>query len=385
MKKIRAKSNIVLGLLFLLALLALIAVENGKQDVRQAWYQEKLAAAELTQRASNYLKSQRLDKGVFIDAINDPNQTALIGQEYTLITTDRGEINAKLSSTNPNFAAVVVQLLKDAGVEKNDYVAVAFTGSFPGINISVMAAIETLQLNPVIITSVGASNFGANDPAFTWLDMETMLYNAGVFQSKSIAASIGGGNDAGRGLSPEGRDLILKAIERNQCLLIHEKHLENSISRRLDIYDSIRGNQPIKAYINVGGGIASLGNSINGKLIPAGLTQYLPMRNYPVRGVVIEMGRNKVPVIHLLNINNLLAKYDLPSNPVPMPEPGDGGIFSEKRYNLITASVATLILVIVILLVFIAERSQHQLGTDVVPAAGLVTQESNKDEGQHEL
>ncbi len=59
-----------------------------------------------------------MENGVFIDVINDPNQTALIGQEYTLVTTDRGYIEAKLSTTNPNFAAVIVQLLKDAGSEK---------------------------------------------------------------------------------------------------------------------------------------------------------------------------------------------------------------------------------------------------------------------------
>jgi poly-gamma-glutamate system protein len=385
MKKIRAKSNIVLGLLFLLALLALIAVENGKQDVRQAWYKEKLEAAELTQLASNYLKSRRLEKGIFIDAVNDPNQTALIGQEYTLITTDRGDINAKLSSTNPNFAAVMVQLLKDAGVEKNDHIAIAFTGSFPALNIAVLAAAQTLKLKPIIITSVGASNFGANDPAFTWLDMETILWEANIFQSKSIAASIGGGNDIGRGLSPEGRELILNAIKRNAPLTIHEKHLESSITRRLEIFDSVRGNNPIKAYINVGGGIASLGNSINGKLIQAGLTQNLPMRNYPVRGVIIEMGRKKVPVIHLLNIRKLLAKYDLPTNPVPLPDPGDGGIFSEKRYNMVTTSIAMLILVVVIILVFVAEKRQHQLGTDVVPMTGFSSGDIKKDEGQYEI
>ncbi len=366
MYKLRAKSNVVLGLLFLLALLALMAVENGKTEVKQPWYEEKLKAARLSELASNHLKNHRLEKGIFIDAINDPNQTALIGQEYTLITTDRGNINSKLSSTNPNFAAVIVQLLKDAGVRQNDHVAVAFTGSFPALNIAVIAALETLHLNPIIITSVGASNFGANDPYFTWLDMERELNNSGIFTSRSVAASIGGGNDNGRGLSPEGRELILKAIQQNNAEPIVEKHLEESISRRLQIYDSIRNNHPIKAYINVGGGIASLGNTINGRLIPAGLTQYLPMRNYPVRGVIIEMGRKKIPIIHLLNIDKIISDYGLPVNPVPLPEPGDGGIYSEKRYNLTITSIATGVLVIVIIFVFLVERKQHILGTDVV-------------------
>ena len=362
----KAKSNIVLGLLFLLSLLAFIAVENGKKDVKQEYYSEKLEAARLSQTAAGFLKSHRLEQGIFVDDVNDPNQTALIGQEYTLITTDQGNVESKLSATNPNFAAVIVQLLKDAGLKEKDPVAIAFSGSFPGINISVMAAIETLNLRPVVITSVGASNFGANDPYFTWLDMENLLQGAGIFHHRSVAASIGGGNDIGRGLSPEGRDLIIKAIERNQVEFINEKHLENSISKRMEIYEKQSGEKKIKAFINVGGGIASLGNTINGQLIPSGLTEHLPMSNFPLHGVIVQMGRKGIPIIHLLNIDQLLTKYGLPSNPVPMPEPGDGGIFVQKKYNLVVTSIATALLITVIVFIYFAERKRHKLGTEIV-------------------
>jgi poly-gamma-glutamate system protein len=367
MYKFRAKSNIVLSVLSLLSLLAFIAVENGKVDVKQEWYAEKLEAAQLSELAAKQLKSYRFEKGVFIDEVNDPNQTALIGQEYTLITTDRGYIDSKLSATNPNFAAVVVQLLKDAGVRKGDNVAVALSGSFPGLNISVFAALETMKVNPIVITSVGASNYGANDPYFTWLDMETVLHNSNVFHYKSVAASIGGGFDVGRGLSPEGRNLIEKAILRNDVEFINEKHLENSIARRMEVYEKHSGGKPIEAYINVGGGIASLGNTINGKLIPPGLTEFLPMRNFPVRGTIIQMGQNKVPIIHLLNINQLTKKYGLPNIPVPVPEPGEGEIFVQTKYSMLITSIATAFLVIVIVLVYLSERKQHQLGIDPVP------------------
>jgi poly-gamma-glutamate system protein len=306
---------------------------------------------------------------VFIDEVNDPNQTALIGQEYTMITTDRGYIDSKLSATNPNFAAVVVQLLKDAGVEEGDNVAVALSGSFPGLNISVFAALETLKVNPIVITSVGASNYGANDPYFTWLDMETVLNNSNVFHNRSVAASIGGGFDVGRGLSPEGRNLIEKAIKRNDVEFINEKHLENSIARRMEVYEEHNNGKPIEAYINVGGGIASLGNTINGKLIPPGLTEFLPMRNFPVRGTIIQMGQNKVPIIHLLNINQLTKKFGLPNSPVPLPEPGEGEIFVQTKYSMLITSIATAFLVIIIILVYLSERKQHQLGIDPVPLA----------------
>lgn len=368
MHNFRAKSNIVLGILFILALLALLAVENSKVNVRQDWYQQKLSAAQLAEVAENCLKNYRLQNGIFIDVINDPNQTALIGQEYTLVTTDRGYIDAKLASTNPNFAAVIVQLLKEAGVEQGDYIAVAFTGSFPGLNIATMAAIETLKLNPVVITSVGASNYGANDPYFTWLDMESVLYNSNVFHNRSVAASIGGGNDMGRGLSPEGRELILKAIDRNNVLLINEQYLEKSIDRRMELYNQFSNGKPIKAFINTGGGIASLGNAVNANFIPPGLTTELDMRNFPMRGVLIRMAEDQVPVIHLMNVKELCRNFGLHYTTVPMPEPGEGGIFVHEKYSLPVTAVATAILIIVIALIYRAERKYHRLGTEVVPA-----------------
>lgn len=380
MYKFRAKSNIVLGVLSFLSLLAFIAVENSKVDVKQEYYNEKIEAAELSQLAADHIRNYRLENGVFIDVINDPNQTALIGQEYTLVTTDRGYIEAKLTTTNPNFAAVIVQLLKDAGVEENDNVAIAMSGSFPGLNISVLAAIETLNLNAIPITSVGSSNYGANDPYFTWLDMENVLYKSNIFHNRSVAASIGGGSDLGRGLSPEGRDLIKKAIERNEVEFIHEDHLEKSIARRLEIYDEYSKGEPIKAYINVGGGIASLGNTINGKLIQPGLTEFLPMRNFPVRGVIIEMGRQEVPIIHLLNINQLADKYGLENSPIPIPEPGDGEIFIQKKYNIYITAIATLFMIIVIVFIYFGERKHNRLGTDPVPLPGIQNRGMNDED-----
>ncbi|MCW8810568.1 MAG: hypothetical protein OQK64_06375, partial [Ignavibacteriaceae bacterium] len=109
MNNFSAGSKIVLSVLALLALMAFLAVEFQKEDVKLKWYDQKLEAANLAKTAIDYLKEFRLQKGVFIDAINDPNETALIGQDITPITTDRGNIEAKLTATNPNFAAVLVE------------------------------------------------------------------------------------------------------------------------------------------------------------------------------------------------------------------------------------------------------------------------------------
>jgi len=363
---LNAGSKTVLSVIALLALMAFLAVEYGKEDVELKWFDQKLEASKLANEAATFLKEFRMQKGVFVDVVNDPNETALIGQDLTPITTDRGYIEAKLTATNPNFAAIIVDMLKEAELEKNDVVAIAFTGSLPGLNIAVHSALQTLNLKPIIITSVGASNWGANDPDFTWLDMERILFNAGIFKTRSIAASIGGGLDRGRGLSPDGRQLISDAIKRNKIEFINEDHLESNIQRRMDVYNKVKKNKKIKAFINVGGGIASIGSVENGKFIPSGLSKSLPMKNYPVRGVMIQMAENNIPIIHLLNINQLALKYGLPVNPTPLPRVGEGEIFIQKRYSVVLTSGVTLFLVLVIAFVFFMERKRHQLGTEQV-------------------
>jgi poly-gamma-glutamate system protein len=381
LNKFNAASVLVLSLLSLVAFAGLFLVESQKTEVKRKWYEEKLEASKLARDADALLKEYRLQKGVFIDVVNDPNQTALIGQDLTAITTDQGYIEAKLTSINPNFAAVVVDMLKEADLKQNDAVAVSFTGSFPALNIAVIAAIQTLKLKPVIITSVGASNWGANDPYFTWLDMEKVLYDAGLFKCKSVAASMGGGLDKGRGLSPEGRNLIQSAIERNGVEFINEEYLEKSIDRRMTIYKS-HSKKPFKLFINVGGGIASIGSIENYQFIPGGYSEPLTIKNFPIKGVLIRMSEENIPFIHLMNITLLAEKYGLPISPSPLPQPGEGEIFIQKQYNMTLTIIITLIMVMFISIVLVLEKRRHRLGTELVSP---IDPHKEIDYKQHEL
>lgn len=366
MSQFSPKSNMVLGVLSLLAFLVLLSVENSKIDEKQRWYAEKLTAACLAHHAAMFLKLDRLQNGVFVDAVNDPNQTGLIGQEHSLITTDYGKLDAKLAATDPNFAAVFVDLLKEAGVGENDPVAVAMTGSFPGLNIALYAALKTLKARPIVITSVGASSWGATDPYFTWLDMERRLAEADIFRIRSVAASIGSGADMGRGLSSGGRELILKAIARNKCTLIHETHMNHSIDKRMQLYRQYAADLPIKVFVNIGGGIASIGHRVNDDLVPPGLTHALPVWNYPRQGVLIRMARKNIPVIHMKNIRQIQKKYGLMESVVPLPEPGVGTLFVKRIYDLKLTFVSTLLLTAAVFWVYYIEKRRHRLGTEVI-------------------
>jgi poly-gamma-glutamate system protein len=359
-----AKSNLSLLLLLIISIALFMWVDDSRIYVSEEHYEEKLAAAKLMQQAENAIKEHRLAQNIFIDEVNDPNRTALIGEKQSLIVTDRGNLTAKLTSLNPNFAATIVDLFKNAKLKKGDKVAFSCTGSFPAINLAVMSAAKVLELDLVIISSVGASMFGATDPDFNWLDMESLLYDKNIFSYKSYAASMGGGRDLGRGLNLLGREAIIESIERNNVELVNEGSLEKNIHRKMEYYEDVVKGEKYKLYVNVGGGLSSLGNSINGKLIKPGYHKYISLKNIPLKGTMFLFADRGVPIIHLLDIAKYSDQYDLPPAPDPLPKPGTGNMFKNERYNITIASIALFILAVLILIVILFDHKQLKLKED---------------------
>jgi len=353
-----SKSKFSQIILLCVALILFWWVNSSRIFVKEKYFAEKLQAAKIMAKAQEIIKQYHLDHNVFIDKINDPNQTGLIGEKQTLITTDRGSLTAKLTSLNPNMAAVIVELFKDARLQAGDRVAMSCTGSFPSINIAVMSAAKTLDLDLVMITSVGASMFGATSPVFTWLDMETLLNEKEIFPYKSVAASLGGGRDLGRGLNRTGRDLILEAISRNNVDLVQTNSLEQNITEKMKILNSYGS---IDLYVNVGGGLSSLGNSINGRLIGPGYHRHINIKNIPLKGTMFLFADEGDPIIHLLDIEALAEKYGLPLAPDPIPEPGSGKMFLDERYNLTITSIALAILVLLVILVIFFDHKELKI------------------------
>jgi poly-gamma-glutamate system protein len=341
-----------LVVLALFSCIIFVLAEKTAHLERQPHFEKKLEAAKLALVAREAIKAYEKNAGLSIDIQNDPYQTGLIGQERTLITTDRGVFTSKVLSTNPNFAAVFVTMLIKANVKPHEVVAIGMTGSFPGLNIAVLAACKALDLNPIIITSVGASDWGANQPQLTWLDMEKVLGEQGVLSFKSVAASIGGGSDNGRGLSPEGRDLLKAAIIRNGVTFIDEESVEANIARRMKIYKRESKDREIACYINIGGGIASLGGTQNARLIPPGLIRHLAVKNYPTHGIINLMAEQGLPVINALNVEKIAEQYGFPLELSEKESPLGGGIlFFKNRYSVTNTIILTIILITVVFIV----------------------------------
>jgi poly-gamma-glutamate system protein len=320
--------------------------ERSVHPVHAEAYRMKFEAVQLMQRAEQAIRDTKQARGIVVDRRNDPDRTGVIGPQFTLITTDRGAQAAKALAAHPNFAAAVTQMMLQGGVRANDLVAVGMTGSLPGLNLAVLAACRAIGAQPVIITSVGSSMFGATDPTFTWLDMESVLVQRGLWPYRSCAASLGGGGDAGRGLSPTGRQLLSDAVQRNGVRLLDPPSLFEAVKQRVALYDSVAraSGKRIRMYVNVGGGAASLGGAQNGRLIPAGLTHRIAARNYPNRGVINVLGERRMPILHLLQVQKLAREFGIVDSGSNAVKPGAGLLFIRYRYNLWLVALSTAIL-----------------------------------------
>ena len=218
-----------LVLLSVLALLCFTITVNFKIIEKSSSFDQKVVAASLMLDAMKLLKNYRMEEGIFVDIENDPNETGMVGSPFSLITTDEGDLDSKLTTLDPNFSAVVVDLMSQLNLQKNDTVAVLMTGSMPGANLAVLSACQAMGITPITISSLGASQWGANQIDFTWLDMESILVKNGLYSSQSVAASIGGRNDMGRLLSPSGREIITDNISFHNIPLIKNNRLAENI------------------------------------------------------------------------------------------------------------------------------------------------------------
>jgi poly-gamma-glutamate system protein len=328
-------SRTALILIALISLAGLVGVEHLQVQRRQPEYGRKTKAAELARDAMEIIKQERLKRGLVIDPNVDAAGTGLIGALLSPVTSATASLEAKQTSVNPNFAAVAVELLLKAGVHEGDTVAVACTGSFPAMNVCMYAAVHTLNLKPIIVTSVASSQFGANESEYLWVDMEKVLHDADPdrFPFRSVAASLGGADDKAAGLSERGREMLRTAVERNGIQLLESKNYTDSISKHMAVYTSRAGDLPIKAYINVGGGTSSTGTRLGKRTFQPGLNlRKLPKVQY-TDSVMTRFLEQGVPVLHFMQIEELARRYGFAEAPKEMPQVGQGEVFYRDEYN----------------------------------------------------
>lgn len=221
--------------------------------------------------------------GIYMDKKLDINNSGLIGEEFTGITTTLGDLDSKRASTNPDYAAFFIKYFKGLGLKKGDVVGINMSSSFPALNLSVIVALDLMELKGVIINSIGSSMYGANNEKLTFLELQNILKQKGEIKNSVIAYSYGGDSDAGANFDEEVSLNIKERLKKLDLDLISEGDLEKNLRRRIEIYEK---NGKIKCFVNVGG-----------NLVHKKLEQYFTGK--------------EIPVLSMLNIKQISLKYGI--------------------------------------------------------------------------
>ncbi len=330
-------------LLIIASIAALLSVQVFKKRESTADYDDMVAASKTCAEGLELIARwrRRIEP---IDPKVDPLRTGIIGIVASPVTSISGHLPSKQASANPNWAAVIVQLLRKAGVREGDVVAVAASGSFPALNLASYCALEQIGARPIIILSASASQWGANVPGFTWVDMARRLRKADIIESKAVAATLGGEDDRGVGIPEQGLSILRRALERADIDLLEPGSYEEAVAERIAVYAKHAEGQPIRAFLNVGGGTATTGPPSIDHFFDPGLLRGAPPRAFTMRSVMGHFIDQEVPVINLWNISTLASRFGLPYPPKEPPRVGEGGVYRATTYRRWLAAMLALAL-----------------------------------------
>lgn len=341
-------------------LLGLFLVEHFKQNRPQPYYQQKLQAASYTYTAFSTVKQLRNAAGIAINPATDPQGSGLIGKQLTDITSDSGNLTVKQTTVNPNIAALFVLWLHQAGVQKGDVVAAGMTGSFPALDLAMLNAIRAIGAKPLLVLSAAASQYGANIPGFSIGDIYHGLLTKNVMPYPVLGMSLGGKEDRAYGMSKKGQQILLDTIKKYHYPFLDSKGTLDGINKRMAIYNKHADGKPIAAYINVGGGMASIGlkripghKQPKGKLhsLKTGVITRLPIELVGTDSVAVRFLKQGVPVVNVHNVGKVLVEqYGFPRAPRVEPFLGEGGLFNHKEYNTWLA-IAVLVLDVIVFII----------------------------------
>jgi len=331
---------VILGL----SLASLILVEESLVEERPRPDAQMMhAASGLTGEWYHCVRALKEERGLWRGPVEEAGFPWMLGDHYSPITTTLGSREAKETATNPAFAALLVRLLHDAGVDSGDVVGITLSGSFPTLGIATLAALEVMGARAVLVSSLGSSSYGANQPEATWIDMEVWLTQVCGMQAASRFVTPGAEGDSGGGLPEGGLDLLREAARRTGIAVTTPASLPEGISLRTSLFS----DEGISLLVNIGGGQTSLGTCAHAPVLPTGYQESLPICSDPGRGVIERVAERGIPVIHLLNIRELALRHGLPVGG-KFRSDGQARLFTERSpEKLPIVAVIALLLVVV--------------------------------------
>ncbi len=336
----------ILVFLALINIIVYYFVSSSVVTFRASDYELKIASAEKMENALNILKKYGR-KYPFLS--RDPFDTRLVflNTETSPLLTDIGKYEAKSTVLKPNFSALIIDQFSKSGLNKGDTIAVSMTGSMPGANIAVLMACEAMELEYILISSLGASSWGATDMNLSWPKMEKILYDNNLISKVSDKFTYGGGADYlkrgtryrkiyGGESKRVSIDSLMISLYPNKTMddlfILHGLSndevlndstgtiLKTSINQRISFYEKSCSDGSLScfdAYVNVGGGVASFGYKGKNKLkdnygyVKANdVLDVLP--SFEKRNsVMAKFAESNIPLINITEIEKLIKGTDI--------------------------------------------------------------------------
>lgn len=323
------KFRVFLG--FVIAIWVLIFfIFKGEKLKKTDRYETQIKAYELMEEASQKIIEYKKSENIEISK-EDILKTGLIGEEYSEITTTLGNLSAKRTAATPDMAAMLVKMYEELSLKENDKIAIATSGSFPGLNLAAICAAESMHLKTVVISSIGASTYGANQKDMTFPKMLDLLNKDGILYSNSSLITPGGDDDIGSNMDIEVLQEILSDFEKENLDIMINPDFKENILARTKIFDE---EKKPDAFVAVGGNLSFLGLNDNSIKNQQGILK--KPKNLPAfsddKGLVNYYLNKNTPVIYLLNIKKIVSDYNLQFDPEKLPKKGTSAVFFEEYY-----------------------------------------------------
>ncbi|MCI8510752.1 MAG: poly-gamma-glutamate system protein [Lachnospiraceae bacterium] len=335
----------------------ILSVSHASVEVQPFWEQQ-LAARKQMEQCMVAILGYREALSIPLSS-EDLCGTGLIGEEFTPITTSRGMPEAKRTAADPDMAALLVCMLYEAGIRPGDCVGAGFSGSFPGINLAVLCACDAMDVRLILISSVGASSYGANDPRLTFPEIIHRLYLDGLIRTDSVLVTPGGDFDNGRGVLDEALfDSVMERIADSGLIVLREPDYQENLAVRRAVYEKAG----IDVFIASGGNISTTGIGAGAAALGQGVLKrrILPRPLTKESGLVEIYLLNGLPVINLLNIRQIAASYGLPFDPQKQAAPMEAAVYYQTRYPSAPLLVSLLLSLLLLSAIPVAEMRRKK-------------------------
>lgn len=273
-------------------------------------------AADRMRRASEVIREARIARGGVppkaqedspefnVIHADDDAGTFAAPQGTAAVASPRG----KRTVASPDTAALFSRLLRKAGLNAGDTVAVVLSDAYIGGNVAALSAIEAYGLRSRVVSvlriaPVAPADDGVNRTPFTWLDAEAAVRAAGVWNVRSLRVML---PDDARTTDASGagaRAAMLDAIARSGVPLVATDDFAAAVRESVAILD-LGANAAAKPalLVNMGGSRLALGDCLQPEDLPYGIiTHPLPCRS-GVPGLIQRALDQGVPVLNAFMI-----------------------------------------------------------------------------------